>query len=131
MTCDVIRILSVHPHNHHHLSMQEFWTFANNVHEMAKFKKADCNIDNFLKKTKYLTFNEELSYDKKRTIFTESCLVQLSAFNVKFRLHHKAKERISLIDQLVENPCSILQRQVAHNEELTKFIIRKYNTEKK
>ena len=48
------------------LRMQEYWTFTNKVHEMAKCKEADCDTDKFLKKTKDVPFNEELSYDKRR-----------------------------------------------------------------
>ena len=43
------------------LRMQEFWTFTNKVHELANCKDSDYSIDNCLKKTKDVLFNEELS----------------------------------------------------------------------
>ena len=108
------------------LRMQEFWTFTNKIHEMAKCKEADCDFDKFLKKTKDVLFNEELSYDKRRIYFT-----QLSVFNAMFQLHHKGKENLKRIEDLVENPSDILKRQVTRNEELAKLILGKYLIQKK
>ena len=48
-----------------------------------------------------------------------------------FQLHHKGKENRNRIDQLIENPSDILQRQVRRNEELTKLILEKYVIQKK
>ena len=112
------------------LRMQEFWTFTNKVHEMTKCKEADYDIDKFLKKTKDVLFNEELSYNKRRIYFTESCLAQLPVFNAMFQLHHKGKENLKRIEDLVENPSDILKRQVSRNEELTKLILEKYLIQK-
>ena len=97
---------------------------------MAKCKEADCDIDKFLKKTKDVLFNEELSYDKRRTYFTESCLAQLSVFNAMFQLHHKGKGNLKRIEHLVKNPSDILKRQVSRNEELIKLILEKYLIQK-
>ena len=113
------------------LRMQEFWTFTNKIHEMAKCKEADCDFDKFLKKTKDVLFNEELSYDKRRIYFTESCLAQLSVFNAMFQLHHKGKENLKRIEGLVENSFDFVKRQVSRNEELTKLILEKYLIKKK
>ena len=66
------------------LRMQEFCTFANRVHELANCEKNYCDIDRFLKKLKDVFFNEELSYDKRRIHFIESCLAQISVFNAMF-----------------------------------------------
>ena len=66
------------------LRMQEFWTFTNRFHELANCKKNDCDIDRFFKKLKDVLFNEELSYDKRRIHFIESCLAQISVFNAMF-----------------------------------------------
>ena len=38
------------------LRMQEFWTFTNKIHEMAKCKEADCDFDKFLKKKQKMFF---------------------------------------------------------------------------
>ena len=111
--------------------MQEFWTFTNKVHELANCKENDCEIGVFLDKIKDVLFNEELSYDKRRIHFTESCLTQLSVFNAMFQLHHKGKENVRRIDQLAENPSDILKRQVDRNKELTKLILKKYVIQKK
>ena len=48
-----------------------------------------------------------------------------------FQLHHKGKENMNRIDQLIENPSDIPQRQVGRNEELTKLILEKYVIQKK
>ena len=48
-----------------------------------------------------------------------------------FQLHHKGKENVQRIDQLVENPFDILKRQVGRNDELTKLILEKYVIQKK
>lgn len=45
------------------LRIQEFWTFTNNVHEIADCKGKDCDIDKFFKKIKDVLFNEELTYE--------------------------------------------------------------------
>ena len=112
------------------LRMQKFWTFTDNVHKLAKCKEDDCSIDAFLKNTKDVFFNEELSYDKRRIYFTETCLAHLSVFNAMFQLHHKGKEN-NRIENLIENPSDILKRQVGRNEELTKLILEKYVIQKK
>ena len=87
------------------LRMQKFWTFTNRVHELANCEKNDCDIDRFLKKLKDVLFNEELSYDKRRIHFIESCLAQISVFNAMIQLYHKGKETIERIDQIIENSC--------------------------
>ena len=48
-----------------------------------------------------------------------------------FQLHHKGKENMNRIDQLIENPSDIPQRQVGRNKELTKLILEKYVIQKK
>ena len=48
-----------------------------------------------------------------------------------FQLHHKGKENMNRIDQLIENPSDISQRQVGRNKELTKLILEKYVIQKK
>ena len=48
-----------------------------------------------------------------------------------FQLHHKGKEKIERIDQIIENPSVILQRQMSRNEELTKLILEKYVIQKR
>ena len=87
------------------LRMQEFWTFTNRVNELANCEKNDCEIDRFFKKLKDVLFNEELSYDKRRIHFIESCLAQISVFNAMIQLYHKGKETIERIDQIIENSC--------------------------
>ena len=47
-----------------------------------------------------------------------------------FQLHHKGKENLKRIEDLVENPSDILKRQVSRNEELTKLILEKYLIQK-
>ena len=82
-------------------------------------------------KTKDVLFNKELSYYKRRIYFTESCLAHLSVFNALFQLHHKGKQNMNRIEDLLENPSNILQRQVGRNEELTNLILEKYVIHKK
>ena len=41
------------------LKMQEFCTFTEKVHELAKCKHEDCEVRIFKKKIKELIFNEE------------------------------------------------------------------------
>ena len=48
-----------------------------------------------------------------------------------FQLHHKGKENLKRIEDLVENPSDILKRQVTRNEELAKLILGKYLIQKK
>ena len=48
-----------------------------------------------------------------------------------FQLHHKGKQDMNRMDDLLENFSSILQRQVGRNEELTKLILEKYVIQKK
>ena len=48
-----------------------------------------------------------------------------------FQLHHKGKQDMNRIEDLLENSSSILQRQVGRNEELTKSILEKYVIQKK
>ena len=45
------------------IRIQDFWTFTNNVHEIADCKGEDCDIDKFFKKIKDVLFNEELTYE--------------------------------------------------------------------
>ena len=83
------------------------------------------------KTTKDVLFNEELSYYKQRIYFRETCLAHLSVFNAMFQLHHKGKQNMNRIKDLLENPSYILQQQVGRNEELTKLILEKYVIQKK
>lgn len=83
------------------LRMQEFWAFMSKVHELANCKDTDCDINTFFIKIKDVLFNEELSYDKRRIHFTEFCLNQLSVFNAMFQLHHKGKENVKRIEDLI------------------------------
>ena len=48
-----------------------------------------------------------------------------------FQLHHKGKQDMNRIEDLLENSSSILQRQVGRNEELIKSILEKYVIQKK
>ena len=91
------------------LRMQEFCTFTENVHQLAKCKHEDCEVDIFFNKIKEVVFNEELSYDKRRIFFTETCLSQMSVSNAMFQLHHKGKENMTRIETLIENLSDILE----------------------
>ena len=48
-----------------------------------------------------------------------------------FQLHHKGKQNMNRIEDLLENLSNILQQQVGRNEELTKLILEKYVIQKK
>ena len=48
-----------------------------------------------------------------------------------FQLHHKGKQNMNRIEDLLENLFNILQQQVGRNEELTKLILEKYVIQKK
>ena len=48
-----------------------------------------------------------------------------------FQLHHKEKQDMNRIEDLLENSSSILQREVGRNKELTKSILEKYVIQKK
>ena len=74
------------------LRRQEFCTFKEKVHELAKCKHEECEVHIFFKKIKEVVFNEELSYEKRRIFFTETCLSQMSVFSAMFQLHHKEKK---------------------------------------
>ena len=84
------------------LRMQEFWTFTNRFHELANGKKNDCDIDRFLKKLKDVLFNEELSYDKRRIHFIESCLAQISVLMQCFSCTIKEKKRLKELIRLLK-----------------------------
>lgn len=68
---------------------------------------------------------------KEEFFITETCLPQISIFNAMFQLHHKGKENMNRIEDLIENHSDILKQQLSRNEELTKLILEKYVIQKK
>ena len=77
----------------------------------------------FLTKVKENIFDEDF--------FTEACLSDTSIFNAKFNLHHKGKENLSKIEDLIENPANVVERQKIRTEDLKKLIQEKYLIQKK
>ena len=71
----------------------------------------------FLTKVNEDNFDEELFYDKQRIFFIEACLSDTSVFNTMFNLHHKGKDNLNKIEDLIENPANVLERQKVHTEE--------------
>ena len=68
---------------------------------------------------------------KEEFFFTETCLPQISIFNAMFQLHHKGKENMNRIEDLIENHSDILKQQLSRNEGLTELILEKYVIQKK
>ena len=48
-----------------------------------------------------------------------------------FNLHHKGKENVNKIKDLIEDPSAVLERQIKRHEELMKFIREKHLIKKK
>ena len=59
------------------------------------------------------------------------CLANNSVFNAMFQSRHKHKDDAEKFSDIVENPSSILNRQLKRNEKLTKLILEKYVIQKK
>ena len=102
--------------------IQEFFEFTKKVHDMAQCSEDDCDVKSFLTKLNDDIFNEELSYDCRRIKFTEVCLSSISIFNAMFQLHHKHNDNIEKIQDLVESPVSIINRQLEQSKQLTELI---------
>ena len=111
--------------------LQDVLKFTNKVHNMDTCDEKECDIKSLLTKLEDDIFNEELSYDSRRIKFTELCLSNISIFNAMFQLHHKYKKHIERIENLIENPLSIMNRQMERSEQLTKLILEKYVIQKK
>ena len=62
----------------------------------------------------------------KENIFDEDFFT-----NAKFNLHHKGKENLSKIEDLIENPANVVERQKIRTEDLKKLIQEKYLIQKK
>ena len=58
------------------------------------------------------------------------CLANNSVFNAMLQSRHKHKDDAENFS-IVENPSSILNRQLKRNEKLTKLILEKYVIQKK
>ena len=76
-------------------------------------------------------FDEGLSYNKRRNFFAEAYLSNTSVFNAMFNLHHKGKDNLSKIEDLIGNPANVLERQKIRTEELKNLIQEKYLIQKK
>ena len=48
-----------------------------------------------------------------------------------FQIHHKYKDNIGNIHDLIDNPSLIINRQLKRNEQLTKLILEKYVNQEK
>ena len=53
------------------------------------------------------------------------CLANNSVFNAMFQSRHKHKDDAEKFSDIVENPSSIINRQLKRNEKLTKLILEK------
>lgn len=111
--------------------IQEFVEFTKKVHDMAQCSEDDCDVKSFSTKLDDDIFNEELSYDCRRIKFTEVCLSSISIFNAMFQLHPKHNDNIEKIQDLVESPVSIINRQLEQSKQLTELNLEKYTIQKK
>ena len=58
-------------------------------------------------------------------------MANISVFNAMFQIHHKYKDNIENIHDLIDNPSLIINRQLKRNEQLTKLILEKYVNQEK
>ena len=110
--------------------MQNFLNFVKKVHEKADCKIDSCDVKFFLEQMEDI-FNEELSYDAWPIKFTEVCLANISVFSAMFQIHDKHKDCLDNIFDEIEDPLTIVNRQLERNEQLTKLILEKYTIQKK
>lgn len=84
--------------------MQDFINFNKNVHKLSKCNHNDCEVEHFLEQIGEKIFDEELSYEQRRVFFTEASINNVPVFNTMFNLHHKGKENVNKIEDLIEDP---------------------------
>lgn len=100
--------------------MQDFINFTKNVHKLSRCDHNDCEVEHV-----------GIILRAKKSFFTEACINNVSVFNAMFNLHHKGKENVNKIKDLIEDPSAVLERQIKRHEELMKFIREKHLIKKK
>ena len=75
-------------------SIQDFCQFVDHIHKITACNDEGCLIQLFLTNLKRVLFNEEFSYEKRRTFFTFICIKNIPVFNAMYKLQLKGKDNV-------------------------------------